>query len=962
MTTGVIPLLMLGSVDLRVLVSQWPLPWLVPSPFLLGDPNAPLLVAQLNIGALEVTERLEFAQQFFSKMYSSQHPESTLLPSHFGRICLPRFSISIEHGPIRALLCADLPQSDEVAMELRTDGGILYCESHFLPGPIADITATELLPLLMRLTGSAILKPTFIRVGCRSQRLAQSNEPPTDALCDPMLTFETIEMALVGTLLGDIKDDTDNTASIALPSTFLDVRLSTDAFCLELWQPDVLFALIKLQSILPKLTKTHEMDSLKTLYFNRLPFGLSVAVSFSRCVVFIAGRDLNPNENLEVSRGIAFRSGLSFQCDAVRIHHAYRFRDLPLHWQRRHKLYLPEDQIIKAISSAKASEVTRDTSTFLRILVWELALRNSTANEYVTDDPYISERDDPALAAQEFFRIRNLKTDVVLSSKVIGMSSDAEVNDDCQVTVDIPYIWCMFQLDHVYCLLLASHTLLPLARPTRSAPRGLPNTLFYRFQVTIKTVQVFWKLPKQSIVTRMNFATIYLLQDSSTGLRWSSLYVWVPVPTHITEWQQNTGERWQELLRLDGWHIALPRSLDDLPVKFIMDGDSARFRIPFGFVFADMIQSLGITIKAVRHLKRIVSAGRYMAMTTPEAESPKLLPNLTVRLRFLSAEAADDPFECQMAIIWRAGPEAAKQRIDLEEAFRVKAATILAANSPDASSPIDLDCRYQFDSRHSVSVEEARQRLYQVHYTDWNLRHTGLKKKRSIAERATIQKLHGAGLLKPAKDVVNLVEVAPIDAIPPLFRLTIHDLFLRATLPSFPVQSLPDFMYDLGDGLPRDTSFSLLLPMHLHFTLGSLRACLRDYPIPLLDIPPSANDKGIGFHFDSDLVIGEEMGTEKSIDWIDCAIAGSLSITVPKTIMPVKTYANPNIRVTTTGVTSFAWAVSVSPAMQDLMRVIETLSSSTHDPSPVLGFWDKACKVNMCMANNELICFDVRSG
>ena len=69
--------------------------------------------------------------------------------------------------------------------------------------------------------------------------------------------------------------------------------------------------------------------------------------------------------------------------------------------------------------------------------------------------------------------------------------------------------------------------------------------------------------------------------------------------------------------------------------------------------------------------------------------------------------------------------------------------------------------------------------------------------------------------------------------------------------------------------------------------------------------------------------------------------ASRLAVHIPKTIMPVKSYARPTICVMTDGITDFSWGVSYGPATQDLMRVIDTLSHAPRDSSPAIGFWDK---------------------
>jgi hypothetical protein len=140
--------------------------------------------------------------------------------------------------------------------------------------------------------------------------------------------------------------------------------------------------------------------------------------------------------------------------------------------------------------------------------------------------------------------------------------------------------------------------------------------------------------------------------------------------------------------------------------------------------------------------------------------------------------------------------------------------------------------------------------------------------------------------------------------------------------------------------------------MHVKLNLSSLRVTLRDYPLPLINIPPHADKNTAAAEFETDLVIAEEMGTDMSVDWIDCPVVepchgiygvAPLSISVPKTIMPVKTYASPVVRFLTNDVTIFSWGVSYGPATQDLMRVAESLSCSSRDSSPSIGFWDKVC-------------------
>jgi len=474
-----------------------------------------------------------------------------------------------------------------------------------------------------------------------------------------------------------------------------------------------------------------------------------------------------------------------------------------------------------------------------------------------------------------------------------------------------------------------------------------------QFRATLKTLQVFWNLPTQRFATRIDSINAHYSPNEQVGMGWNSLLFWVPVPPGLHKWDENTEEKWEELGRLQRWSTSLPPSSGDGPT-ILVEGDSARLRIPSGFVLANLVLDVSVTVKSLRHLMHMIAVGSYSDMPLPAAEAAKKMPNLVVRIGCLFLEAADDSLETKLALIWRTGSDACRQRFDREEAFKAKVVAILAAETHTSRpSPLESDSEYQFNAAHTISVEDARVRLSMVHAVDWSLRLREAKENRSRKERELKQRLLGQNAMKFAVDIPNLVTVAAVEDVPPLFRAVVHGLHLKASKPSFSDGALQDFLHEQGSGIPRDTQFSLLLPMHLNFSLNSVRVCLRDYPIPLLDIPEHSTKYTSVCEFDSDLVVAEEMGTPRSVEWIKCRVIGMhndihgakpMWITVPKTIMPVKTYANPIIHVTTKDVTSFAWGVSYSAVTQDVTRVLETLSTPPRDPSPHLGFWDKVCQ------------------
>lgn len=944
-----------------MLVSQWPWPRLSPSPFLSGDPNTPLLAVRIGLGTIEAAERLDVLQRIITDTTPVQHSNaSPLLPSILSPV--PRVALSIDVGSCSGrLICVDPSRTEPFAMEVRTDGFTLSIYSHFVLTTLrrnnTNREFSDCLPLQMKFDISLVSKPTFLRVRsdhlCGAHRFSKLDTTESDCLGDPVFSLETVEINGQGTAVGDIKDDAESIVSIDSSSIFLDLHCSTDALSVEFWHPSVIAATTAVLSVTAKSSSEIVPTAIPSRLHDRLPTGLSCTLSLTRFVFFATGPDLNPDEDMDVTRGIAFRTGLSMHYCAVHPGHTQGFPSLPARSQSRQKLYLPEERIMEAVAAAKSSMVTQQTHAFVRVALWNTALRSAAATQYVADDPFIAERDDPALKPREFVQIPGCRADI----NVIGKRGRAVAHsgqDSCQLILHIPYACGTFQLVHVYSLLLAVQTVKSMmkyqTRVRRPPIQEAPGTIAFHLKATVKTLQVFWNLSTQRFATRIDSMNAHYSLNEQVGMGLNSLLLWVPVPPRLSRWDESMEEKWEELGRLQKWCISLPPSSGDGKIVLV-EGDAARLRIPSGFVLAHLILDISVTVKCLRHLTHMIAAGSYSDMRSPMAEAAKKIPNLIVRIGCLFIEAADDPLETKLGVIWRAGSGACRQRLDREEAFKAKVAAILAAETHSSlPSARESDSDFQFSAAHTVSVEDAHVRLSMVHAVDWALRLQEAKNKCSRQERELNQRLLGQSVMKGAIDIPNLVAVTAIEDVPPLFRAVFHGLHLKTSPPSFSGDALPDFLYEHGKGIPRDTQFSLLLPMHLKFSLNSLRVCLRDYPIPLVDIPEHAKKDTSVWEFDTDLVVAEEMGTPQSVDWIKCRVVGVQSdihgakpmwINVPKTIMPVKSYANPTIRVATHHVTSFAWGVSYGAATQDLTRVLDTLSTSPRDSSPHLGFWDK---------------------
>jgi hypothetical protein len=151
--------------------------------------------------------------------------------------------------------------------------------------------------------------------------------------------------------------------------------------------------------------------------------------------------------------------------------------------------------------------------------------------------------------------------------------------------------------------------------------------------------------------------------------------------------------------------------------------------------------------------------------------------------------------------------------------------------------------------------------------------------------------------------------------------------------------------------MPRDTKYSLIVPFHLDWQMSEARVHVRDYPLHLLWVPPVqlSHSDAKSWHLTTDFVIAEELGEANSFRKVPAEIVPrSISggpvgyvLQVPRTAMPVKTYAKPVINIESVWATRLGWGNSIQPAIQDIMRVLDSLTKAPPDPSERMGFWDK---------------------
>ncbi|KAI7600743.1 hypothetical protein KC346_g13138, partial [Hortaea werneckii] len=455
-----------------------------------------------------------------------------------------------------------------------------------------------------------------------------------------------------------------------------------------------------------------------------------------------------------------------------------------------------------------------------------------------------------------------------------------------------------------------------------------------------------------------------------------------------------------KLLRLDirdikrkvGRHITIEKSIDAA-------AESIRIGVPHGLVVHSIFDNITNVIKTTKQLHHHFTTGTNEYVLTKEPEAPKQVPKITIRCQLFIFDVEDSAFEWKLGSIYRAGLSEQKQRLAREEAFRLKekrlARCAQRANSrrraqsahpnrstsrsrPDISGkgrsrsaqPAERSSpqnsprhgrrkiRYDTEGKCGISedsnltIEQAKQKLMRLNAQTWKNRIDRVLYFQTHAMREIRGFLWGADDLPEESE--NHEPIMALPQRPALLLVAVTELHLTIDKPSFPLEELPRYLHDIGKGMPYDMKYGMLLPMNLQVTMSELRFQLRDYPLPLIHVPPLANGQSPKLPvlaMKTNFVIAEEFRDVESQRHVNVEVIApekmgngdgkSFSIDVRRTISPVKTYSDMKFEINTSNPTKITWGTSYQPAIQDTMQVIEGFTKPPVDPSDRVGFWDK---------------------
>ncbi|CCE81801.1 Piso0_002473 [Millerozyma farinosa CBS 7064] len=384
-------------------------------------------------------------------------------------------------------------------------------------------------------------------------------------------------------------------------------------------------------------------------------------------------------------------------------------------------------------------------------------------------------------------------------------------------------------------------------------------------------------------------------------------------------------------------------SIDALSIQFepntepLIITDSIKLFHPHKLMVYKIFDSLSITIKVFKHLLMCLKDDSLKhTVISPKESKPRLMPDINIRSKQFAFKMEDDPFESELNMIYQLGLVEQRKRLEQLSLFNAKEQDLL--NRKDGSEE---------------DLEEEISTKYEL--LQKSMSNSWIKKVKEYKSRLSDEIMlnskflfgHDASLSKEENS-----HVLPFWKAPPLLSVIVTNLNLHLSKPKFDLRELPKFIHDMGQGVPIESKYSLMLPVLVNLGVSELRMHLRDYPLPLLHIPHAEKNELEALKMSGHLVISEGLVTEKEhVRTLKVPLRRDNSfeefksniyqVILEKSLSTVKLYTDMNIKFGSVLPTRFVWGQSYQFGIQQMMLNFDQFSKPPVDPSMKLGFWDK---------------------
>lgn len=458
---------------------------------------------------------------------------------------------------------------------------------------------------------------------------------------------------------------------------------------------------------------------------------------------------------------------------------------------------------------------------------------------------------------------------------------------------------------------------------------------------------------------------------------------------------------WMRMVSIVNFTIAV-----DVPIM-LEKGDKAgitlsnetwQWAIPHRFEMYKLFDNISTTFKSIKQMLHSLASESNESVIYPKVTKFIAIPKIKVKSSRWIFSVEDDPFESELNLLLQIGLREQKERLEKYNIFRkrvemelkkpqvknlrksasftskntVPSKRLLRSHSTSSLHMIGFDS-YDFDGADGMTeqLKEEYERLTRHISKSWITR---VKKQRNLLKNHFSENFE---FLWGKLDITKLPKdfnknVLDFTSSPALMNLIFEDIDIDLSKPSFGVENIPDFIHDVGKKVPKDTKYSIMIPLNLNANFSEIRCHLKDYPLPAVHFPKeNADTKKPTTNLKCDLLITEDMiHSDKELRTIYVPLVPSAhledseslySLLIPRTLTAIKLFTDIQLDITSSDNVRFVWGGSYSGAIQQTMKCFDNFSKPPIDPSPAVGFWDKIrnifhARISINLPNS---CFEV---
>ncbi|TPX40981.1 hypothetical protein SeMB42_g05797 [Synchytrium endobioticum] len=335
---------------------------------------------------------------------------------------------------------------------------------------------------------------------------------------------------------------------------------------------------------------------------------------------------------------------------------------------------------------------------------------------------------------------------------------------------------------------------------------------------------------------------------------------------------------------------------------------------PYGYELSDIIDNsinLSKGLKAL-HQSFLGFRSKPNPSTGHTTLSRHEIPTVTIDVSSMVVKLCDAPMEMRLSRIFTLGLEEQSARLARHAAFEKRITAKWVNDRNDSTYDLGDQGSTDFATTRNPEIRRA-----------WIL----------------LQEFNSRSWLEDIKK-----SLSDSRFFKPLVTITLLNLRAEAVCPHLPGSTIEKSINMLDPETPDHLEYFELIPRD--FTLSTRYASLefRDHLLPFVAVPLQCPDdtkstltaKGL-------IIIAERLPSYESRREVKLPLDPLLiePLVIERFVNPPKIYLDTTVTISAPMASRICWGPAMEPALADMVRILDTISRPSVDPSPPTGWWDK---------------------